>query len=120
MIRNRRERGEGQLGCVVGLVFLALAIMIAAKMIPVKVKTAELRDVVVDEARSAGTHDDGRIMKTILQKAEDLELPVTEDDVEIERRKESIRVVVTYTVPINFPGYTYNWNIEHKAENPIF
>ena len=37
MRRNRRERGEGQLGCLVGLIFLALGVFIAFKMVPVKV-----------------------------------------------------------------------------------
>jgi hypothetical protein len=120
MVRNRRERGEGQLGCVVGLIVLALAILVAYKMIPVKVKTAELRQTIIDEAKSAGTHDDGRILKSIVQKAQDLNLPVTEKDVDIARRSDAIRVEVKYTVPINFPGFTYNWNITHTASNPIF
>ena len=37
MSRNRRERGEGQLGCLVGLVLLLIAGLIAYRLIPVKV-----------------------------------------------------------------------------------
>ena len=120
MLRNRRERGEGQFGCLVGLVLLLVAGLIAYRMIPVKVKSAEMRDTIVDEAKSAGQHGDRVIMKAILYKAEQLELPITEKDVDIERKNSSIRVEVRYTVPVNFPGYTYNWAFHHKAENPIF
>ena len=40
MRRNRREKGEGQLGCLVGLIILALAVFVAWKMVPIKVKAA--------------------------------------------------------------------------------
>jgi hypothetical protein len=120
MLRNRRERGEGQFGCLVGLVLLLIAGLVAYRMIPVKVKTAEMRETVVNEARSAGQNSDQAVMKAILYKAEQLQLPITEKDVQIKRANSMIRVEVNYTVPVQFPGYTYNWNFNHKAENPLF
>lgn len=120
MLRNRRERGEGQFGCLVGLVFLLIAGLIAYKMIPVKVKAADLRDTVQDYAKSAGTFNDKQIQKAILDKANALNLPVSEEDVDITRRPNEITVEVKYTVPVKFPGYTYNWKFRHKSDNPIF
>ena len=43
MRRFRSQRGEGQLGCVVGLVLLLVGVFVAYKMVPIKVKAAELR-----------------------------------------------------------------------------
>lgn len=120
MRMRRRERGEGNFGCLVGLIFLGLAIFVAYKMIPVKVKNAELRQVIVDEAKSAGTHRDDVILASILRKAQEDNLPVTEKDVTIKRANSEITVDVEYTVPIVFPGYTYQWHIHHQANNPIF
>jgi hypothetical protein len=120
MMRNRRELGEGKLGCLVGLVLLLAAGLVAYKMIPIKVKAAELRGTVVDEAKSAGRHNDKRIKESILVRARQLELPVTENDVMVARQSGMIRVEVTYVVPVEFPGYTYQWHFRHKAENPIF
>src|SRR5438105_13891385 len=117
---SRREKGEGNVGCLVGLLILAIALFIAWKMIPVKVKAAELRQTVVDEAKSAGTHNDERIRAAILAKAREDNLPVTENDIKIVRNVGEITVTVTYTIPIVFPGYTYNWHLEHEAKNPIF
>ncbi len=117
---RRRERGESQFGCLIGLILLGLAIFVAYKMIPVKVKAAELRQTVVDEAKSAGTHSDDKIRGAILAKARENKLPVTEDDVKIVRGNGEITVTVAYTIPIVFPGYTYNWHLEHQATNPIF
>lgn len=120
MDRKRREIGEGQAGCVVGLIILLVAVFIAYKMIPVKVKAAELRQTVVDASKSAGNLNDGRIMNAITSKARDLELPVTEKDVKINRAANKIRVEVNYVVPVEFPGYTFQWKFNHSAENPIF
>jgi len=120
MRKSRRERGESQFGCLIGLILLGLAIFVAWKMIPVKVKAAELRQTVVDEAKSAGTHNDDRIKAAILAKAREDNLPVTEDNINIVRGNGEISVTVTYTIPITFPGYTYNWHLVHEAKNPIF
>jgi hypothetical protein len=120
MVRRWRERGEGQMGCLFGLVILLIGVLIAYKMIPVKVKAAEMRDIVQDEARAAGQHSDKRIMETILIRAQQLNLPIAKENVSISRAANIIVVDVKYTVPVVFPGYTYNWNFHHKAENPIF
>lgn len=122
MLRKIHERGEGRLGCLFGVILLLVGLLIAYKMIPIKVKAAEIRDVVHDEAKSAGTHRDDRIRKAILDVAVKEGLPITEDNIEIERtvNASQIRVEVKYTVPVEFPGYTYQWNFHHKAENPIF
>ena len=119
MSRNG-ERGEGRLGCLVGLVLLAIAGLVAYRMIPVKVRAAELRDTAYDEAKSAGQHNDKQILEAILYKAKELELPVDESNVKVLRSPNHIRVDLKYTVPIEFPGYTYNWNFDHTFENPVF
>ncbi|MEA2336787.1 MAG: hypothetical protein QOE82_794 [Thermoanaerobaculia bacterium] len=119
MRNSRRQRGESQFGCLIGLILLGLAIFVAWKMIPVKVKTAELRQTVVNEAHSAGTHSDDRIRGAILAKARENNLPVTEQDVTIVRGNGEITVTCEYTVPIAFPGYTYNWHLKHEERAPI-
>lgn len=119
-MRRLRERGEGQLGCIFGLLVFLAALFVAYKMIPVKVRAADLRQTITDEAKSAGTRSDAVILKTILAKAETNNLPVSAEDVEIVRPKERIIIDVKYTVPVTFPGYTYNWKFHHHMDNPIF
>src|SRR5437763_14266914 len=103
MRKSRRERGESQFGCLIGLILLGLAIFVAWKMIPVKVKAAELRQTGVDEAKSAGTHNDERIRAAILAKAREDNLPVTENDGRIVRNVGELTVTVTYTIPLGLP-----------------
>ncbi len=120
MRRNRREAGEGQGGCLFGIILLLIAIFVAYKLIPIKVKAADLRQTVEDESKSAGTHNDDRIRKAILDSAQEEGLPVTEDNIKVERTANLIRVDVDYIVPVAFPGYVYQWHFHHHAENPIF
>ena len=118
--RNRRESGEGQFGCLVGLVLLVVAVFIAFKVIPIKANMADLRQVCIDEGKSAGQHGDDTIRKRILEKAEEVHLPVTDDNIQIARAQNTITIDVDYTVPVEFPGYTYQWHEHHHVENPIF
>jgi hypothetical protein len=120
MLRRRSERGEGQGGCIVGVLILLVVVYSAIKLVPIKVRAAEMRQTVIDEAKSAGTHNDKRIRRAIMEKSRELELPLNEKDLEINRKVSEIRVAVKYTVPVQFPGFTYKWNFEHVAENPIF
>ena len=120
MRRNRREAGEGQGGCIFGIILLLIAVVIAYKVIPIKVKAAGLREVIVDETKQAGFHGDDRIRKDIKEKANDDSIPLTDDNLVINRSGNLIRVDADYTVPVTFPGYTYQWHFHHHAENPIF
>ncbi|HSP13766.1 MAG TPA: hypothetical protein VLV78_03315 [Thermoanaerobaculia bacterium] len=120
MRRTRDQRGEGQFGCLVGLVLVLIGLFIAYKIVPVKVRAAELRQEVVDQAKSAGMRGDEKILAAILRKAEDNNLPVSAENVTIRRSQNSISVDVDYTVPVIFPGYTYNMEFHHHADNPLF
>ncbi|HEY6843125.1 MAG TPA: hypothetical protein VI391_03085 [Thermoanaerobaculia bacterium] len=120
MRRNSRERGEGQFGCVVGLILLVIGGIIAYKVIPIKVKRAEVRQELVDETKSAGMHGDDRIRKAIIEKAREDNLNISEDDIKINRGNNEITVQVDYVVPIDFPGYTYQWHVHDEQTNPIF
>jgi hypothetical protein len=120
MQRLRRERGESNAGCLFGLVILAIAVFIAYKMVPVKVRAADLKQTITDEAKMAGQHNDSVIMQAILAKAREQNLPVTQDNVKISRGAGQITVDVDYNVPIDFPGKTWMWNQHIVAQNPIF
>jgi len=115
---SRRARGEGQFGCIVGLILLAIGIFIAWKMIPIKVRAADLRQEVMDDAKSAGMMNDEKIRASIMAKARENQLPV--DNVKISRGANQITIVVDYVVPVEFPGYTYQWHIHNEQSNPIF
>ena len=120
MRRRAAERGEGNLGCIIWLAILGLAILIGVKMVPVKVATSTLYDFMEGQAKFAANMPPEVIAKSIVDKAHELELPVTKEDVHVERIGDNIRMRAVYVVPVEFPGYTYLWHFDHQVNRPIF
>lgn len=121
MRKRIAERGEGNLGCILWLLVLGLAVMISMKAIPVKIASAELYDYMDEMARSAGVNTTAdSVKKAILQRAADLKLPLDKDMVTVTRQGDRLRMRAEYTVPVEFPGYTYNWHFVHELDRPIF
>jgi len=114
------ERGEGNLGCILWLAVLALAILIGVKMVPVKIASSTLYDFMEEQAKFAATAAPDALARSIVNKAKELELPVSKDDVHVERVGDNIRMRAVFTVPVEFPGYTYLWHFDHQVNRPIF
>lgn len=121
MPRRTAERGEGNLGCILWVLVLLVAVMIAWKAIPVKVNSSELVDYMDELARfNAARESADDLRARILTRANELNLPVTKEGVTIQLSRDRVRMIVDYTVPVNFPGYTYNWHFHHELDRPIF
>jgi len=120
MLIRMNQKGEGRMGCVVGLLLFAVAGFIAYKLIPAKIQAAEMRELVQDESRSASGRSQDTIKKSILARAAELKVPLEPEDVVITRRGDFIKVEVEYDVDIVFPGYVYKKHYQFNAENPVF
>lgn len=121
MLSRKGERGEGQLGCIIGLIILLVCVFVAYKMIPVKVKATEMKQFVVDEGKSAGLRKNAKdIRDRILHRARELDIPLEEGNLKVSRGNSRVNIDIEYTIPIEFPGYTYNWHFEHHVDNPVF
>ena len=121
MRRRIAERGEGNLGCILWLLVLGLAVMIAWKAIPVKMASAELYDYMDEVARATGVNTTAEeVSKAILQRAVDLKLPLTKENLKVIRDGDRLIMRAEYTVPVDFPGYTYHWHFVHEMDRPIF
>lgn len=120
MVRLNPRHGQGKLGCILWLIVLLAVVGIAAKLIPIKIRSAELYDYMEEQAMFAGRAGTETLRKRILDRAKDLELPLDKKNLKIERRGGRIQIRATYTVPVELPGYTYNWDFEHIIDRPIF
>ena len=115
-----RQSGQGKLGCALWILAFVVAGMVAFKMVPVKVKTSELHSFMVDQAKWAGNSTTDALKKSILAKALELGLPLDEKGVNVQKDRDHVRMEVVYTVPIEFPGYTYNWQFHELVDRSIF
>lgn len=121
MPRRTAERGEGNLGCIVWLLVLAVAVMISWKMIPVKVNNAELVDFMTEVAQFQSAQKTPEEIKLIiLTRAGELGIPLTKENIVVTKTRDRVRMTVDYTMPVQFPGYTYNWHFRHELDRPIF
>ena len=121
MPRRRAERGEGNLGCILWLVALGIAILIAWKAVPVKMQSTQLYDYLDELAKfGAARTPPEELEKQILTRAKELNIPLDKQHVKVERLGDRIYMEVEYTIPVEFPGYTYQWHFLQKLDRPIF
>ena len=121
MPRRRSERGEGNLGCVLWLLALGLATLIAWKAVPVKVQSTQLYDYMDELAKfSAARTPPDQLEKMIMDRARQLDIPLEKKDIRVERNGDNIFMEIEYTIPLDFPGYTYQWHFHQKLDRPIF
>ena len=121
MPRRRSERGEGNLGCILWLVALAIVGLIAWKAVPVKIQSSELYDYMDELAKfnSARTPTED-LSKMIMDKGHQLGIEMQKGDVRVERSNDHVVMEVDYTVPLDILGITYNWHFHQKLDRPIF
>ena len=118
---RRREAGEGRLGCIFWTLVLVVGIVVAWQMVPVKVRTAELYDFMTDQANFAASVPEDALKKRILDKANDLDLPVGSKNLSVTKSRDRIKMHTEYTVVVEFPlGFTYDWEFVHDVDRPIF
>lgn len=116
-----RQAGQGKIGCFLWIVALAIASLAAYKMIPVRIQSAELYDFMDEQAKWASNRPADAIKKTIVDRAKELGIPIDPDKVKVEKLSgDRIRMEARYTVPVEFPGYTYNWEFHHQIDRQIF
>jgi hypothetical protein len=118
----RYQRGDVPVGCLVGGVVALIVVLVTIKVAPIMIHVGELDKEISTLADRANRreYNDERIRRSILVRAEQLDLPVNKKSIDIKRTSNRIKVRVHYTIPIEFPGYTYVWDKEHFHERPLF
>jgi hypothetical protein len=120
-IGGTSERGEGRLGTLLGLCVLVLTVYLGFKVVPVMVNAYAFRDYIEQEARFAALQKkDEEVVKRVLRKAQELELPIQAKNIKVKRDQGHFDIAVKYTVPIATPIYTYNWDFDEKYRAPLF
>ena len=119
---KRGEYGRGTLGCIFGLVIVAIMVMIGVKVIPAKVAVAEMKDTAERQAQNASLprYGDEMIRDALFNKARELDLPVTREDIQVRRDGSQVYIDMEYRIVFDFPGYTYNWDVKQHVERILF
>ncbi len=121
-MEHRGQEGEGRTGTFFALIVLGVGIYLGMKFIPVMINVYAFRDYLDEQARFAALphHDDEMVKNNILHKARELDLPIGPKDVTVERTNARIDIRAAYTVPVETPVYTYNWEFREVISAPLF
>ena len=119
-MRRRSERGDGNVGCIVWLLVLVIVVVIGWKAIPVKLRTSQLYDHMVELSKFSPQAPPDDLERSILKRAGELELPLDKEGVVVQRIGDRIKMEARYAVPLHYPGYTYEWEFNHVVDRPIF
>ena len=122
MKRSRAVRGSANVGCIVWLVILGFVGYVLYKVVPVKIASSEFYDVMQEQAAFGSIKDPKFIEFEILRKAEELQVPVTKDNLKITRGRETITVEAHYEITIDFfnGAYKYVWKFDPVVIRPLF
>ena len=114
-------RGEGRTGCVLWLLFVGLVAYLLIEIVPVRISAGQFTDAMQEQATFAATHQNPQIYRELLEKADELKLPIRRDQLTITRTRESIQIEAHYVVPIEFFGglYTYTMTFDPVIARPL-
>ncbi|MFQ5348998.1 MAG: hypothetical protein ACE5EG_00990 [Thermoanaerobaculia bacterium] len=119
-MRRKAGLGEGKLGCILWLLVLALAGLIAYRAIPVKLASTQLYDYMDEQARFGSRTSSNVLKARILKRAKELDLPVTKKDITVTKAGGLIRMRCAFTAPVNILGYVYDWEFNLEVDRQIF
>ncbi|MCU0254225.1 MAG: hypothetical protein MUE47_06760 [Acidobacteria bacterium] len=115
MLRN--ERGEGRLGVVVWLLFMAAGIFVAVRTIPTRMAVLELHDFADAQVQRAGSMSRVKpeeLINSVLKKAQELEIPLEKDDLDFDLRPNDVRMTMRHRVVINLEVYEWVWDFDKE------
>jgi hypothetical protein len=116
------QKGEINIGCILGVIVLICAVLVAIRTVPVYTNIGDFEQTVESQADRANIpgNSDKKIRAAILQKASDLGLPVEESHLKIKRSRSSINITVEYDQEIDYVVYVRRWRQVHDIDRPLF
>src|SRR5512139_2776177 len=97
-----------RLRVVSGVAVLAALAYLGVNLIPIYWRNMELQRFVESTTQQPGSQEkpEGVLQATVVEKAQELRLPVRYDDVRVIRTPEGVRIHVRYIARVDLPLYT--------------
>jgi len=113
----------GTIKLILTLGLLAMGVWVSAELIPPVFSNYEFQDTLDTEARlgTYSTKGDEVIRDAVFRKAQDLELPLSKDDIKVQRTgamgSGSVSISTDYTVHVDLPGYPMDLHFHPESKN---
>ena len=115
------QQGTISVKTLLSFAFLLCACYMGFKFIPVYVAAYDFDNMLKTQAQYSGSFKTNEvIMKELLGKAAELELPITKKDIKIERTRSKLTITADYVVPVVTPFFTYDWHFTEEESAVLF
>lgn len=120
-MRSVHQRGSGRIGFLFSLAVLGAVIFVGVKVVPVRIDAYQFRDVLREEARmGALRRNDEDMLRRILNRAEELDIPLDRKNIAVRRSPGRIVVSARYEQAIDLRFTTWVYRFEAREEAPLF
>ena len=115
----RAQRGAGRLKAIVWTVLLVFIAYCAFKILPIYIAEYQLADKIQEEARFAivNRYPEDKIRDSVFKEAQDLEIPITRDQIKVVSSQQLVQISVDYTVPVDLIVYHAELHFTPSGEN---
>jgi len=113
----------GTIKLILILALLGAGVWVSAELIPPYFSNYEFQDTLDNEARlgTYSTKGEELIRDEVFRKAQDLELPLTKDDIKVQRSGAvgtgAVVIETDYTVHVDLPGYPMDLHFHPASKN---
>jgi len=113
----------GTIKLILTLALLGMGVYVGAEVIPPYFANYQFQDAIDTEARLAtySTKSEDSMRDSIFKQAQNLEIPVTRDDIKVQRTGNqgsgSVLIETDYTVHVDLPGYPLELHFHPASKN---
>jgi hypothetical protein len=118
-LRAHAQQGAGKLKAVAYTAILSFGVFCAIRLLPPYIAEYQLADKMQEQARFAvvNRYTEEQIRATIFKEAEDLDVPITKDQIKVLANPSVVRISLDYTVPIDLLVYKMQLHFTPSSEN---
>ena len=113
----------GSMKLIFGIGVIAVAVYLCAELVPPYFANYQFEDAIKNEATIStySTKPEDAIRDTVFKKAQDLEIPVTRDQIKVQRSgvvgTGSLTIETNYVVHVDLPGYPLDLHFNPSSRN---
>lgn len=100
MNRFASVRGETRIGSILTLAVIAFAVYVGVQFAPVLFAQYEFKDAIIEEAKFSARKKPETIRNSLTEKAASLGLPVTHQQIHVERKPTFTRIQINYELSV--------------------
>lgn len=117
---EKRTRGEGAFGLIVGILVLVAAVVSGIKVIPLYIHGNEIYDAMNEAANFGGLKPLEKLQADIYNRAQDAGVPLNLAEIHVERNGPYVVIMARYKQTVDLFGFKYVYNFDKKVEKLVF